>query len=95
MRKLYLAILTAGMVSGFGGAAGALEVHLPHMQNPNMAFMGPFEGNLYTRTDVLPQARPWFPTQSPSYGPYADPWFEAQSRPVGRVFVRPTGRITK
>ncbi|WAC26503.1 hypothetical protein [Ancylobacter sp. SL191] len=80
------------MTAGLGGSAQALKAYLPHMQNPNMEFTGPFEGDLYTRTDVLPQGRPWFPSLGPSYGAYADPWFA----PKGQVIVKPTARpVTK
>ena len=87
-----LATSVLALMAGSGERAEALQASIPHMQNPNMQFTGPVEGTLYTRTDVLPQARPWFPSLGPSYGPYADPWFP----PKGQVIVTPAARpVTK
>lgn len=92
MRMPFIVLSALAATLGLGGTAEALKASIPHMQNPNMQFTGPFEGDLYTRTDVLPQARPWFPSLGPSYGPYADPWFT----PKGQVIVKPTARpVTK
>ncbi|MBS9476512.1 hypothetical protein [Ancylobacter radicis] len=87
MRKWLLTTAALAMLAGLGGTAQALKASLPHMQNPYMEFTGPFEGDLYTRTDMLPQARPWFRSMGPSYGTYADPWF-----PMGKVIVKPMAR---
>jgi len=92
MRKVLLASATFAALLGFAGGAQALKATIPAPYNPDMMFTGPLEANIHTRTDALPQGRPWFPSLGPNYGPFNDPWFP----PDGTIIVRPVkGVIVK
>ena len=91
MRHLLLASATAAVLTGLAGGAQAIEAKIPAPYNPKMAFTGPVVANIHTRTDVLPQGRPWFPSLGPNYGTYEDPSFP----PVGTVIVRPINNVIR
>lgn len=88
MRSLLMAAGALGAMASYAGSAQAVEVLPPAYYNPQVQHLGPVEANIYTATDVLPQARPWFPSLGPSYGSFADPWFPP-APPQGTVTVRP------
>jgi hypothetical protein len=91
MRHLLLATATVGVLTGLAGGAQAIEAKIPAPYNPKMDFTGPVVANIHTRTDVLPQGRPWFPSLGTNYGTFVDPWFP----PVGTVIVRPVNGVIR